>query len=819
MKLKVCSTILIWFALVGLASAQYRLEGVVVNKANGKPIEDAQIYVQNTNDLAHTNANGKFVIESIKPGEYLITVFVFEFEPITTRVFVQGHTTHRFEVEELSEELSEVVISQKKEEIFGLRRLQPVEGTAIYAGKKTEVVLMDQIVGNMASNNARQLYGQVVGLNIYESNDGGLQLSIGGRGLDPNRTSNFNTRQNGYDISADVLGYPESYYTPPAEALEEIEVIRGAASLQYGTQFGGLINFKMKKPVPGEKVSLVSRQSVGSFGLFTSFNSLSGTVGKFSYYTYFNYKKGDGYRPNSAFDSKNYYGHFNYEFSDQTSLSFDFTYLHYLAQQPGGTWDAQFARDPLFSNRERNWFEVDWKLYALKLKHEFSDKTDFSLTLFGLDAERNALGFRGLPGESGANRSPVEEPDWILENGEYENPRDLIMGEFNNWGLEARLLSRYTFVGNDAAFLIGAKYYHANNTSQQGAGSFDTDADFTFDLSNTTYPHQSSFEYPNRNLAVFGENVFYLNDQLSITPGFRLEYIKTESRGSYYNEIRDQYLTDNRTLPRTFVLLGVGISNEFSSKLEFYSNISQNYRSVTFSDIRTVNPSFVIDADIGDEKGYTFDFGLRGRLKNHVSYDLSGYTVLYNDRIGTVFNDRAERVRGNVADAIIYGMELFADWNVLSMFDGQLEEYKLSWFVNLALTGSEYFNPAENNNGVEGNKVEFIPLVNLKTGYRFGYKNFLGSAQFSYFSKQFTDAQNSSPTVEGDARSGIIGEIPAYHILDLSLSYKYKMFKLETGINNLTDNNYFTRRATGYPGPGIIPSEGRGYYVTLELKL
>jgi Fe(3+) dicitrate transport protein len=59
-------------------------------------------------------------------------------------------------------------------------------------------------------NNARQIFAQVVGLTINESY-GGLQLSIGGRGLDPNRTSNFNTRQNGF-ISADVLGYPESYY-------------------------------------------------------------------------------------------------------------------------------------------------------------------------------------------------------------------------------------------------------------------------------------------------------------------------------------------------------------------------------------------------------------------------------------------------------------------------------------------------------------------------------------------------------------------------------------------------------------------------------
>jgi hypothetical protein len=67
------------------------------------------------------------------------------------------------------------------------------------------------LTANKATNNARQIFAQVVG-QPSTSSDGGLQLSIGGRGLDPNRTSNFNTRQNGYDISADVLGYPESYY-------------------------------------------------------------------------------------------------------------------------------------------------------------------------------------------------------------------------------------------------------------------------------------------------------------------------------------------------------------------------------------------------------------------------------------------------------------------------------------------------------------------------------------------------------------------------------------------------------------------------------
>ncbi|MFT6360282.1 MAG: Fe(3+) dicitrate transport protein [Saprospiraceae bacterium] len=51
------------------------------------------------------------------------------------------------------------------------------------------------------------------------------------------------------------------------------------------------------------------------------------------------------------------------------------------------------------------------------------------------------------------------------------------------------------------------------------------------------------------------------------------------------------------------------------------------------------------------------------------------------------------------------------------------------------------------------------------------------------------------------------------------MSYKFKFLKLETGVNNLLNQNYFTRRATGYPGPGIIPSAPRTAYLTLQFQL
>src|SRR6201994_4765327 len=81
---------------------------------------------------------------------------------------------------------------------FGITRLKDVDGAAIYAGKKSEVIVLKDITANTATNNARQIYSKVAGLNIWENDDAGLQLGIGGRGLNPNRVTNFNTRQNGY---------------------------------------------------------------------------------------------------------------------------------------------------------------------------------------------------------------------------------------------------------------------------------------------------------------------------------------------------------------------------------------------------------------------------------------------------------------------------------------------------------------------------------------------------------------------------------------------------------------------------------------------
>lgn len=815
--------ILMLFTLSNGMLAQVTLTGKVVDSNSGLPIQGAELFDDISKVIVVTDEEGVFMMQDLQKGTHVVTCFLTNYNVTTVVVELENNEEINLELEPLSYNLTAVEIASKREEFFAMKRKKDVEGTSIYAGKKTEVVVLDLIKGNLASNKSRQIYAQVSGLNIYEGNEGGLQLAIGGRGLDPNRTSNFNTRQNGYDISADVLGYPESYYTPPSESLSEISVIRGASSLQYGSQFGGLINFKIRSIPSYKKLEIRSNQTYGSNNFYNSFNAIGFNLNQLKVNAFYNYKRGDGFRDNSEFYAHNAFVQAEYKLGSQTKISGELTYLNYLAKQAGGLTDQQFESNPQLSTRERNWFNVDWKLINFKIQHAFGEKSKMSLSLFGLDAQRNTVGFRGNP--INLNENPITAVDEKDQNGNFILPRDLIKGSFKNYGAELKFLSQYNISDKKSVFLIGAKYYNSSNTSFQGPSSSFVDADFESQASLfPDYPSQSDFEFPNLNFAIFGENIIYLNDKFSITPGFRYEYILTRSMGQYNqvvfdnagNAIANNLIEEDKELGRSFALFGLGLNYKMSERLIINANISQNYRSVTFSDIRVVSPSFIVDPNIKDESGYTADLGVKGRVNKLLSYDLGVYSILYNDRIGIILDDRANRVRKNIGKAIIGGFESLIDINLAHLINDKSRLLKLNWFANTALTFSEYLESEENN--VVGNQVEFIPKVNLKTGITWGYKNFSSTLQYTYLSRQFTDVQNSLASLENDKQSGIVGDIPSYMVFDLTASYEFKSLRLEGGFNNLLNSYYFTQRATGYPGPGIIPSSGRTFFITLGYK-
>lgn len=793
--------------------AQEILEGVVETK-DGTPIFGAVVHISGTSLTAVCDEQGYFSFQEVKWNKFSdsleLTISIIGYEPASVPLKDKTSPLHIF-LEEKKLYLKEVVVSDRDLKSSSVSYLRAVEDMAIYAGKKSEVIYLSTVTASLATNNARQIFSSVPGLNIWESDRAGLQLGIGGRGLNPNRTSNFNTRQNGYDISADALGYPESYYTPPPEAVDRIEMVRGAASLQYGSQFGGMINFKLKEGDPDKKISVLSKQTVGSWGLFSSFNSVSGEIGAWNYYTFFQHKQGFGARPNAHFDANIIYLAGRYLMTDKLEITTQYTYMNYLAQQSGGLTDRQFALEPFQSLRARNWFSIHWNLFNLSLDYEISARSKINIRNFGLFAYREAIGILTSP---------------TKEDFQPYQPRDFIYGRFANMGNETRWSFRYGGEENTTrgAFLLGARFYFGNTHKKQGVASDDEGPYFTF-LPNERM--KSDYIFPSKNIALFAEHVFFLGKYWRITPGFRWEYIETAGQGVYDASVRHpssgeiilkKEHSESPYRARNVLLYGLGLSYKSEWGMEIYTNFSRNYKAINFNDVRIITPNAKVDENIQDERGYNFDIGTRGKYHEWLRYDFSFFFLEYGDRIGAIhkevkdpfFGSRLVRFRTNVADASILGVESFVELGITTLLGVGRDMPSVHLFANLAWIDGNYESSQEN--GVSGNKVELVPDINLKTGGKLSYQEFKMSYQFTYVGDQYTEASNTT-----FSSSGSDGLVPAYFVMDLSASYAIGRFSFDVGVNNLSDEVYFTRRAVGYPGPGIIPADSRNYYFTISL--
>lgn len=795
--------VFIGFSLGSLAQEKWNI--VFVSRANNAPISGLIAYSAELNKEYSSNKKGMI---SVVPGYLKKVSFLTQAEGFVSETFVlTPFKNDTILVQEQVVDLNEVEVSDySSEEELQQLQMRSVEDMYIFSAKKSERIEVAQLPANLSTNNSRQVYSKVPGLNIFESNGAGLNTEIGGRGLSPERSTNFNMRQNGYDISADALGYPDAYYVPPSEGLKRIEVVRGAGALQYGTQFGGMINYKMKTPESNKPLQIESRQTVGSFGFFNTFNAIGGKYKKLEYYTFFIYKRGNGWRPNSDFTAKNFYGYLKYSPTEKLNFTFDFSYFTYLAHQPGGLTDAMFEDDPSQSIRERNWFNVDWNLPSFTADYSFNSKLKLSSKFFALIATRNASGFLGN----------ITRTDPLTD-------RDLLHDDYLNIGNETKLLKQYTIKGKLNTFIVGTRFYRGDTDKQQGLTDDGYGPNFTYN--NPDSLEGSDFNFPSQNIAVFAENIFQLTDKLKIQPGLRYENINTESNGYYRqttrdlagNVLTDTMIYDQLSKPRSFMLFALGASFQPSDRMEIYGNISQNYKAINFNDLRINNPNFKVDPNLQDETGYNFDLGIRGKFKSFLVYDVSAFYLRYDNRIGFVQKVdsvlfRTYRYRTNVSASSTIGLEgvVEVDWFRLS---ANIDEQKsLKTFLNIALIDGKYTDSQES--AFEGNKVELVPNLTAKAGVTWVRNKLKLNVQYSYTAEQFSDASNSE--FDPNAVSGII---PSYQVMDFSGKYSFKVVYIEVNINNITNVSYFTRRAAGYPGPGIIPAEPRSFFITLGLKI
>lgn len=732
-------------------------------------------------------------------------------------IFVNiSNAQDKFDIEENDtvKKLAPVIIITKQQ---SPERMPETKDNVIFSGKKNEVLKLSNINGNLTNNNAREIFARIPGVTVWENEGSGIQINVGVRGLSPNRSWELNTRQNGYDISSDVFGYPEAYYNPPLDAVETIELTRGGSSLQFGPQFGGMLNYVLKRETK-KKFSFETQNTVGSYGLMSSFNSIGGKFKKFSYYVYNHSRSADGWRENSDYTVRNSHVFVEYRFTENTKLSAEYTNMDYKMQQAGGLTDEQFNNDSRQSFRERNWFGTPWNVFSINFDTKLNDKLSSNTKLFGLIGERNSVGFTATPNiEDAINPATNNFANRRVDRDYYKN-----------FGLENRNIYKYKIgkINNNLAF--GVRLYKANTQRlQDGRGTTGSD----FDLS-IEGRYVRDLDFTTENVAVFAENQFKVTDKFSVTPGVRYEYIQNTGEGRFGISGGTDIAFPNKTISRSQPLFGLGLEYKFRTT-NIYANITQAFRPVLFSDLTPPAVTDVIDPNLKDASGFNADIGFRGTFKNYLNFDFSIFYLSYNNRIGGfrqfVNNDPTQGTfiyRTNLGETVNKGIEGFANLNITRLFEIEKPYGNLDFFASVSFIDSRYtdfrifstpsapnFTITETN--LSGNRVENAPRYIHTFGLSWTNNNISATAQYRMSGRIFTDANNTTTP----SANGVTGILDNYRVFDLSTEYKFlKNYNIRAGINNLFDEEYGTRRSSGYPGPGILPGEGRTFYISIGAK-
>ncbi|WP_332368370.1 TonB-dependent receptor [Spirosoma telluris] len=265
-------------------------------------------------------------------------------------------------------------------------------------------------------------------------------------------------------------------------------------------------------------------------------------------------------------------------------------------------------------------------------------------------------------------------------------------------------------------------------------------------------------------------------------------------------------------------MLGINGQYRVNDAVKIYGGWSQAYRPVVFKDIIPTSVYERIDKNLKDAYGYNAEIGIDGHWQS-LHLNVTVFDLLYRNRLGTLLltnSDGSNYVyRTNIGDSRSTGVEALIETQIL-----RTEKFLLSGFTSTAFNNARYLNgrvsAGTENRSVTGNQVESAPRWTSRNGLTARYASASVTLQYSYVDATFSDALN---TVVPSA-NGAVGPVPAYSLWDLNGTWKIShSLTIRGSVNNLLNQQYFTKRPTFYPGPGVWSSDGRSAVLTVGLTI
>ncbi len=654
--------------------------------------------------------------------------------------------------------------------------LPDVQGAKINAGKKTTALELDELP-RITGNNYRQALSRAPGLVLTEETS--PLVSIGYRGLDPYRTQFTQVLKDGVPIHADQFGYPEAYYTPVLDSVETVEFIRGGASLQYGPQPGGALNYVSRS---GRRDRLIGGESLHTFGsenYYSTFNRVDGAIGPVGYYGYVHHRRSDGIRAENS-DYKVTTAALNLVLpaSEEGQLSFTLENYDESHGEPGGlTFSTapgavNYLQDRRAASRLFDHFDLDRKAASLIWDQTTKGGVVGSGRLWIIDYARGSRRQRG--GGFG-----------VLPAGPLAGTNLIERKRFTNIGGSVRLGLRW---GSSQQNLLST-----------GAEVFRSVSPLTESIGATPWTSNGELQVKSwRRILytpLFLENLFRVG-AWKITPGVRVEITRQKVTEQFNRtKIAAGVPLGRQNEQKVLPLFGLGASRPLVHGSEVYLNVSESYRPPLFTQVVPQGGTTLVNEDLKDGRSIQYEVGFRGKVGGRLTVDASLFEMQFNDQFSEVALPGGFSTVMNGGRSVHRGIEASVAYDLLALTTSKGRR-SLSFFTNAMVLDAQ-----SRSGPLKGNIPQHAPDHLIRTGLALKDNSGLKLAINGTLSDDcFGDDGNTSERY-----------IPGYAVWDLTGEFKFprSAIRLIAGVNNLLDEDYYTRARS----EGIDPAAGRNFYL------
>ena len=667
--------------------------------------------------------------------------------------------------------------------------LEDVEGDRIYAGKKASVIDFDALP-QIQTDNYRQAFSRTPGLLISELSNASL-LSIGYRGVgDPHESQNLLVLKDGIPFVVDLYGYPTVYYAPPFESVDRLEFVRGGASLLYGPQPSGALNYVTHQPRRDREFSLRTQHVFGSYDLYTTHTLMDGTVGRLGYLVSYDHRQGDAFRRlNSDFELNGGSVRLVLDADRDTRWTLDFDATSADSGEPGGLTHARgpglltYEDDRQATQNVHDRVRVQRYIPSLTLAHDFNPDTTVTARAWGGYYERYSKRQRQTGGPAFGSVGTLIDSNTITEHRYYTFGTDTrLRHDWQAWG------EAHTLTGG-----VGSYYVDAPLDEDRGATA-----------SADTGTARKRSQRQTISGSVFAENLFNFG-RLSVVPGFRLENMAQDIRETLnLDKTTSPLLSDERL--DVVPLVALGATWRLDPSNQIYGNVSQGYKAATYTDAVPLNNGTVVSDTLEPGQTWTYEAGFRGTPWGWLTYDASLFLIDYDDRFGSVTLPGGVTRMENVGRSVNRGVDLALELDVIGLADRLRGTDHAAEWGSLGLYGNASLLDAEFVSGtLDGRTPQYAPDHIIRTGVTYRLRDRVRLA----FLGTFVDTHYANDNNTAQFR------IPAYMVWDLTAEVAVwrDNVRLLAGLNNVFDEDYYSRIRSN----GIDPAVGRNFYAGLSL--